>query len=302
MKLVRPPDEPTLSRLYFELGRLGARTIGREDDWEYGRPTAEETVVLASQAARYDPRLLWVLVELVSRASAALNPVRLRAALRDSRWPAALGVVFEFARRVSPGAELEDAFRFVMSGIPKGRGEQFFLSAHAFAGPLARREAEESLSEYKRWGFLSREEPIAKELGARAHGTLARPERFNLLRRLAGRLGSISLSDYLEALGSKASTRQASRDLATAPFLRRTGATRGARYALKPEPAARPLAVGQKVHVRVSGRNLKGLVVRELAGPPSRHGRRLVRIRLQDPLNPDEGYEVEIPADWATAR
>jgi hypothetical protein len=54
----------------------------------------------------------------------------------------------------------------------------------------------------------------------------------NLLRRVAARQGSIGLQDYLHALGGRASRRQASRDLAQAPFLRRSGVTRAARYTL----------------------------------------------------------------------
>jgi hypothetical protein len=302
MRLARPPDEATLARLYYELGRLGARTVGRHTEWQYGSPSAEELVVLASQAARYDPRALWILVELVTNNLTALNPVKLRAALRNSRWPAALGVVFEFARRVTQDPELDNFHRFVMRGSPRAQGEQFFLSTHSFAGAMARRDAEESLAEYKRWGFLSREEPFAKELGTRAHGTLARQERLNLLRRLVERLGSISLADYRDALGHKASSRQASRDLAIAPFLIRTGATRGARYSLKPQaPPQRHLAVGQAVRVRVSGRQLNGIVVADRGRAGSQRSHQLVRVKVQDPLNPRDRYEVEIPADWASA-
>ena len=40
-------------------------------------------------------------------------------------------------------------------------------------------------------------------------------------------------SDYLVALRGRASRRQATRDLASAEFLQRVGATRGARYLLR---------------------------------------------------------------------
>jgi hypothetical protein len=300
VKLARIPDQATLTRLYYELGQLGARTLGHKTDWEYGSPSAEDLVTLASQASRYDPRLLWVLVEFLARDSGALNPVRLRSAARESRWPAALGVAFEFSRRVSHSSELEDLYKFTMGGIPRASGEQFFVSTHAFAGNLARREAEESLSQYKRWGYLSREEPFAKELGSTAHGTLGRSERLNLLRRLVERLGSISLSDYAEALGQKASPRQASRDLATAPFLTRRGKTRAARYLLRETRAPdQPLRVGQEVQFRVAGRRLRGVVLED-RGRAGRSAHQLVKVRVQDTLNPSDRYDVEVPAEWAT--
>jgi hypothetical protein len=303
MRLAHPPDQATLTRLYHELGRLGARTVAHRAEWEYGAPTAEEVVVLAAQAARYDPRLLWVLVEFLTNNFGKLDPVKLRAALRASAWPGALGVAFEFARRASRSPELEDLHHFTMRGIPRASGEQFFLSTHAFGGELSRREAEESLAEYKRWGFVSREEPLPKELGPVSRGTLGRPERLNLLLRLVRRLGSISLSDYLEALGHRASARQASRDLSTAPFLVRRGTTRGARYVLKETARPdRPLRIGERVQVRVSGRLLNGVVVEDRGTIGVRKPHQLVRLRVHDPVRPAERYEVEVPADWATVR
>ncbi len=228
-----PLEERELPRLYHELGALGARAEGRRVPWRFGRPAAEELVVLAAQAARHDPRLLWVLVELLAAGWDRLDPLKLRRALARARWPAALGVALEFARRAARSSELDDVAGFVLARVAPARGERFFLGTRAFGGALARRDVEESLAEYARWGYFSREEPFAKELGAPLHGTLARRERMNLLRRLAARRGTIGIRDYLAALGGRASRRQASRDLASASFLERSGATRGARYRLR---------------------------------------------------------------------
>jgi hypothetical protein len=128
---------------------------------------------------------------------------------------------------------------FLFRRTPRAAGEQFFFTTRAFGGNLARRDAEESLAEYKRWGYLSREEPLAKELGTTARGTLGPAERQNLLRRLVERQPEISLTDYLEALRGRGSKRQASRDLAAATFLRKRGTTRGARYSLRRTPVER---------------------------------------------------------------
>jgi hypothetical protein len=227
-----PLRERELPRLYHELAALGARAEGRPIRWRFGTPSAEEVVVLASQAARQDPRLLWVLVELLARGYDRLDPLRLRRALARARWPSALAVAFEFAQRAARSSELGEVAAFVLAHVAPAGGERFFLGTRAFAGELARRDVEESLSEYTRWGWYSREEPMAKELGGGLHGTLARQERMNLLRRLAGRPGGLALRDYLEALRGRASRRQATRDLTTADFLRRSGTTRGARYRL----------------------------------------------------------------------
>lgn len=228
-----PRDERELARLYHELARVGARVEGPRFAWRHGAPAPEELVVLAAQASRYDPRLLWVVVELLARGYERFNPLTLRRAAERSRWPATLAVALEFARQAAPSAELDDYARFVSARILPARGERFFMGTRSFGGAMARRDAEESLAEYKRWGYLAREAPIAKELESPARGTLEPNERRNLLRRLAERRGSVSLSEYLDALRGTVSRRQAQRDLQDAPFLVREGRTRGARYALK---------------------------------------------------------------------
>jgi hypothetical protein len=227
-----PSSPREVSRLYHELGLLGARTEGKAAPWRWGRPSPEETLVLAVQAARHDPRLLWVVVELLASGWDRFDPLKLRRAAQRARWPAALGVAFEFARTAARAQELDDVARFVLAPVAPARGERFFKGTRAFAGALARRDVEESLAEYKRWGYFGREEPFAKELGTQARGTLGRAERLNVLRRIARRGVPFTIAEYLAALRGLASRRQAARDLATAPFLARTGATRAARYRL----------------------------------------------------------------------
>lgn len=227
-----PDGDDELARLYHELAGIGARVEGRRRPWRFGRPSREELVVLAAQAARKEPRLLWAVVELLARSYERLDALALRRAALRARWPAAVAVALEFARRVAPSQELDDWARFVTAPISRAVGERFFLGTRAFSGAQARRDAEESLAEYKRWGYLGREEPFAKELGSTARGTLGPAERTNLLRRLAEREGSVTLGEYVAALKGRASPRQAQRDLAAAPFLERRGRTRGARWVL----------------------------------------------------------------------
>lgn len=234
-----PLQERELPRLYHELAAIGARVEGRRLPWRFGKPAPEELLVLAAQAARQEPRLLWVLVELLAGSYDRFDPLKLRRALAGARWPAALGVAFEFARRAARSPELDEVAAFVMARTALAPGERFFLGTRAFAGELARRDVEESLAQYRRWGYFAREEPFAKELGAVARGTLGPRERMNLLRRLVERRGEVTLGDYLAALRGRASRRQASRDLAKAPFLVRCGVTRGTRYRLAAGAARR---------------------------------------------------------------
>jgi len=244
-----PRAEAELARLYHELAAIGGRVEGRRVPWRFGAPSREEVVVLAVQAARHDPRLLWAVVELLARRYAELDALALRRAAARARWPATLAVALDFARRAAPSQELDDYARFVTERLPPARGERFFLGTRPFAGAAATRDAEEALTEYKRWGYLGREEPFSKELGGAPRGTMGRAERLNLLRRLASRRGIITHAEYAAALRGRVSARQASRDLQAAGFLRREGRTRGARYRLvaaspssPPSPLGRPAA------------------------------------------------------------
>ncbi len=242
-----PRTEAELARLYHELAVIGGRVEGRRVPWRFGAPGREEVVVLAAQAARHDPRLLWVVVELLAGHYAELDALALRRAAARARWPATLAVALDFARRAAPSQELDDYARFVTERLRPARGERFFLGTRPFAGAAAARDAEEALTEYKRWGYLGREEPFSKELGGAPRGTMGRVERLNLLRRLASRRGTITHAEYAAALRGRVTPRQASRDLQGAIFLRKEGRTRGARYRLvtatpstPPRPRARP--------------------------------------------------------------
>ncbi len=225
-----PEGEAELARLYHELGAIGARAQGKRTRWRFGRPAPEELVVMAAQGARRDPRLLWIVVEHLAKRYEALDALALRRAALRARWPAALGVAFEFARAVARSTELDDYARFVTAPLSPAHGERFFLGTRGFGGEQARRDAEESLAEYKLWGYLGREEPFAKELGVPARGTMGPAERRNLLRRIAERRGEVTFAEYSAALKGRASARQASRDLAAAEFLVKEGRTRGARW------------------------------------------------------------------------
>jgi len=237
-----PREEGELARLYHELALAGARVEGRRARWRFGRPSREELVVLAAQAARHEPRLLWVVVELLARSYDRFDALALRRAALRARWPATVAVALEFARRAARSAELDDWARFVTAPLHPAAGERFFAGTRTFGGAQARRDAEESLAEYKRWGYLGREEPFAKELGIPARGTLGPAERLNLLRRIAERQGSVTLAEYRAALKGRASMRQAQRDLAAAGFLARRGRTRGARWVLAARRRARSVA------------------------------------------------------------
>lgn len=150
-----PLEDRDLPRLYHELAAIGARAEGRRVPWRFGALTPAELVVVATQASRSDPRLLWVLVELLARGYERLDLLALRRALARARWPATLAVAFEFARRAARSRELDEVAAFALAHVAPVRGERYFLGTRAFGG-ASRAATSRSRSRSTRAGATSR--------------------------------------------------------------------------------------------------------------------------------------------------
>lgn len=60
--LEHAPTDQELERLYYELARIGAPSVGRRQPWKYAPRDLEQLVVLACEMLRFDPRLLSILL------------------------------------------------------------------------------------------------------------------------------------------------------------------------------------------------------------------------------------------------
>ena len=80
------PTEDELARLYYELAKLGATSVGDERPWPYAPQGREQLVVLASQMMRYDARLLSILVQWLAAYYDTLNPLTWSTATVISQW------------------------------------------------------------------------------------------------------------------------------------------------------------------------------------------------------------------------
>lgn len=58
--------------------------------------------------------------------------------------------------------------------------------------------------------------------------------------------------------------------------------------------------VGDHVGVSVGGRLLAAEVVED-RGPLGAQGQQVVRLSVEDPLVPDDRFEIEVPVDWLAA-
>jgi hypothetical protein len=237
--LAHAPTERELERLYYELARIGAPSVGRKSGWPYRPESPEALLALAGEMLRYDPRLLSILLQLLLARWRDFNPLLLRDCMRAMRYPQALAVELEFVRLASSDAELHRYCDYVSAGLARVEpAERFFLDAARPGSRMERRALGRNLEPYSRWGFLGTERPIADPTTKRAVGRYDGATRRRILAELAEH-GDLSLAEYLDAIDHAVSRQQARLDLARCPDLVAVGHGRGARWRKRSRGRAR---------------------------------------------------------------
>lgn len=245
--LAHAPTSAELERLYEELARIGAPSVGRHRPWRYRPHNREALVALAGDMLRYDPRLLTILLQLFLRGWRELNPLELREQMARMRWPQALGVVLGFARLATTEPELRHFVEYVTAGWPRlGGSERFFIDAERPGSRTAERRLGRNLSPYAEWGFVGTERPIADAATRRTVGRYDARTRRAILRDLAASRGAITLGEYLQAIDRTITRQQALADLRQSPELELVGRGRGARWRLRAPEPSKPRAPERK--------------------------------------------------------
>jgi hypothetical protein len=212
------PTEGELARLYHELAKLGATSVGEDVPWPHNPQSREQLLVLASQMMRYDPRLLSILVQWIAAYYDTLNPLQLRRELRKVRWPQSLLELDAFTKYVSAGFErLEPA-------------ERFFFETDRPGSRAATRNLGRNLSPYARWGFVGQERPTIDPVSKRSLGRYDAQTRRRILDDLTERYTDFSMADYLSAVDHSVSRQQALADLRAHNAIAPSGGGRGARW------------------------------------------------------------------------
>lgn len=226
------PTEKHLSRLYYELAcRLGAACEGLREAWPYRFKDREQLFCLAADMMRYDPRLVTILVRLLAERWRDFNPLRIRSYYPEMRTPQTIAVIAEFLLGNDIKSEEQGyILEYLQRGLSPVSLQLFFHHLYVPGGNLMQRAFEETLREYKKWGFIAREEPVIDELSRQTIGTRDASSRRNILRRLLEERGNIKLSDYIEALNGAISRQQALIDIKSMPRIERVGRNRGARW------------------------------------------------------------------------
>jgi hypothetical protein len=234
MLLKHAPTQNELARLYHELARIGASSVGERKAWPYAPESPEQLIALASQMLRYDPRLLSILVQWLRTSYGSLNPQELRRRLREARWPQSLLVALDFAKLGSQDAELTAFADYVASGFARVEpAERFFLETELPGSRGAARNLGRNLTPYARWGYVGQERPIVDPVSKRALGRYDAETRRRILKELSERRESFSIADYLSSVDHGISRQQALTDLNAYAAIEPTGQGRGARWRRK---------------------------------------------------------------------
>lgn len=226
--LSRDPTSADLSRMYYELGKVHARSVGEKKAWGYHPKNIYELLTLAALMSRYDPRLLGVLVEYLSFHWQKLNPRELRKYFLETNEPQIWGVLKEFICPHKKEEEQNYFFDYLVSGLEKAPNQMFFKKLYPQGGYLANRAKTESLQEYLDWGFWGRERPNLRNAEKKEVGHWGKPERLVILKRLFETCPQISLEKYLNELNRSISRQQALKDIQEFPHAQLHGKGRGA--------------------------------------------------------------------------
>ncbi|MBX7148022.1 hypothetical protein K1X76_02965 [bacterium] len=210
---MKTPNIQQLSRLYYELGKIGARAVGENKAWDETPQSLEALLALAADWSRYDARLFGILVDYCYDHWKNINPLLLRQNMQQMQTPQTLLVIFNFIYSSHPNTELEYYYNYLTKGYKPLSTQLYFMNLYGAGTPLMEKAATESLKEYLDWGFLAREKPILYGKNRETIGHWAINQRENILKRILKEKKTITLSEYLTALDHSLSRQQALIDL-----------------------------------------------------------------------------------------
>ncbi len=223
MILTCPPNEKYLLRMYYELAQKGAQCVGEKNKWPYQPKNHEELLALAAEMSRYDPRLLGIIVEFISKHAYQIHPQRLRNYYLKMETPQTIAVIAEFVKSATSNTELIYLMDYLQKGLLPIPTQLYFKNLYAPGGKMMQQAAEESLAQYKKWGFLALESPTIDVYTKKTVGHPDANSRRNILKRLFEEKKEIRMKDYLECLGRKISRQQALKDLESVSQLKGRG-------------------------------------------------------------------------------
>lgn len=224
------PTENHLSRMYYELAKIGASSAGSKKTWPYKIGSKEELIALAADTSRFDPRLFDIMVNYFIQKWIEINPARLRGYYKVMKCPQTIAVIAEFLKEADKSEDVKYFVQYVQAGLKPVSIQFYFYNLYVPGGKIAGRAVEEGLYEYKRWGFLAAERPRMDADRSRFVGTLDTSARKNILSRLLQEGNEITIKKYLDAVQNSISRQQALLDLKAGGLAVSIGKGRGAKW------------------------------------------------------------------------
>lgn len=228
--ILQTPTTAHLSRMYFELAKIGAASAGACKPWPYKIGDKEGLISLACDMSRFDPRLVDILVGYFIRHWSELNPAKLRGYYAEMKAPQTVAVITEFVAGEVHDDEAAFFIQYLCMGLKPVNHQFYFYDLYSPGGVLATRAAEEGIYEYRKWGFFARERPVVNSANKRCAGSFDSISRRNILKRLIGEKKEIGLKDYLKALEYSVSRQQALCDIKKSGLMKCVGSGRGAKW------------------------------------------------------------------------
>lgn len=228
--MMQIPTEDHLSRMYFELAKIGAFCAGSNKPWPYKIICKEDLLAIACDMSRFDPRLFDILVDYFIRCWRDINPAAFRQYYERMQAPQTVAVMMEFFAGVARADDAGYFAEYLCAGLKPVTPQYYFYNLYSPGGKLAQRAVEESVFEFKKWGFFASERPAVNIAEKRLSGSFDAVSRRNILIRILTEKGEISLKDYLDALKYSISRQQALLDIKSSGLVKGVGAGRGAKW------------------------------------------------------------------------
>src|SRR3989338_6668222 len=115
--ILQIPTEAHLSRMYFELAKVGASCVGANKPWPYKPATREELLALACDMSRFDPRLFDILVKYFISHWTEIDHLQIRSCHGKMKTREVLAVISEFAKEVIVSDEQRYFFEYLVMGL-----------------------------------------------------------------------------------------------------------------------------------------------------------------------------------------
>ncbi|HBF11866.1 MAG TPA: hypothetical protein DDW49_00500 [Deltaproteobacteria bacterium] len=229
-----PLSTKAASRLYWELKKRGAFCEGNYHAWPFKNFCDEELFSMALLQARYDPRLMAILVHYFRHIPVTLHPLIFKESLRKHEGLSTAAVLGEYVLDSKAPETNKELFGYLATGIKPEPLQLFYKGLYPISGSKMEEAITQPLWAFKKWGFLAADPPLLKEEEKTKRTYLYdKITRLELLKKMLQEKKETRLQNYLHLVGHGISRQQALKDLEKVPWIKKTGKNKGTIYRWK---------------------------------------------------------------------